>query len=141
MEAHSGLCAASAEIAAPSPPDGPPDAVRCLQEFVAGDTTEGVGFLRFGVPVGWYDHCGATGRNAIIALAGVEPAVGGDSGDLFLRRVLIEQHGQHERPARVMAVNSAAQITSVYSRLQMLMLRQTLHPVPACLRAATPLCL
>ncbi len=47
----------------------------------------------------WFEHNGergsTSGRNGVMALAGVEGAVGGDGGDLLPGRDLVEQLGQH----------------------------------------------
>ena len=94
---HLGFCAASAVIPAPSSPDGSADALRCAQDFVAGDRSRGVGFPGFGVLAGRNDRGGATGCNGVVAFAGVEGAVGGDGGDLLLGRDLVQQLGQHPR--------------------------------------------
>jgi len=92
---HLGLGAASAVIAAPSSPDGPPDTLRRAQDFVAGDSPTGVGFPRLGV-LARRDYCGGTsGSDGVVALAGVESAIGGDGCDLLLGRDLVQQLGQH----------------------------------------------
>ena len=103
---HLGLRAASAVIAAPSSPDPPTDALRYAQDFVAGDGPEGVWLPGFGVLAGRYDpgrydRSSATGCDGVMALAGVEGAVGGDSGDLLLGRDLVQQFGQYGRVAHV----------------------------------------
>ena len=57
----------------------------------------GVRFPWFGVLAGRND-CGRTSSgNGVMALAGVEGAVGGDAGDLLLERDLVEQFRQHRR--------------------------------------------
>jgi len=52
-----------------------------------------------GVLAGRYDRCGTASSYGVVALAGVERAVGGDAGDLVLGRDLVEQFGQHGRIA------------------------------------------
>lgn len=81
---HLCLGPASAVIAAPSSPDGPPDARRRAQDFVPDDWPGGVGFPRSSVLAGRDDCSGATGRKGVMALASVEDAVGGDGCDLRL---------------------------------------------------------
>ena len=98
---HLGLCAASAVIPAPSSPYGPADALRCPQDFVASDSPGGVGFPGFGVLAGWNDGSGTSSSYGVMALAGVEGAVGSDAADLLVGRNLIEQFGQHGRIAHV----------------------------------------
>jgi len=86
-------------IAAPSSPDGPTDALRGAQDLVACDGPGGVGLPGFGVLAGRDDGGGTAGRDGVMAVAGVEGAVGGDGGDLLLRRDLARQLGQHGRIA------------------------------------------
>jgi hypothetical protein len=69
--------------------------------FVAGDRPGGVGLPGFGVLAGRDDRGGTAGGDGVMALAGVEGAVGGDAGDLLIGRDLVEQFGQHGRVADV----------------------------------------
>lgn len=88
-------------IAAPSPPDGPPDAHRYAQDFVARDDPCGIGFLGLGV-LAREDNCGGTARgDGIVALAGVEGAIGCDARDPLLGQDLVEQLGQYRRITHV----------------------------------------
>lgn len=91
------LCfdAASAVIPAPSSPDGPSDALRCPQDFVAGDRAGGVGFPGFSVLSGRDDRGSAAGSDGIMTFARVKSAIRGDAADLLLGRDLVEQFGQH----------------------------------------------
>jgi hypothetical protein len=98
---HLGFCAASAVIAAPSSPYGSAHTLRCAQDLVAGDCPGGVALPWFGVLAGWDDRSRPTGSDGVMALAGVEGAVGGDGPDLLLGRDLIEQLWQHGRVAHV----------------------------------------
>ncbi len=68
---HLGFNAASAVVAAPSSPDGPPEALRCPQYLVASDSPGGAGFSGLGVSPRWDDRVGAPGCDRIVALAGV----------------------------------------------------------------------
>ena len=86
---HLGLCAASAVIPAPSSTDCPADALGCPQDIVAGDRSRGVGLPRFGVLAGRDDRGRATGRDGVMAVAGVEGTISGDAGDLLFVRYLV----------------------------------------------------
>jgi hypothetical protein len=90
-----------AKLAAPSSPDGPADALRCAQDFVACDCTGGVRFTDFGVLPRRDDGGRAAGGDGVMALAGVEGAVGGDGGDVLVGRDLVQQLGQHRRVADI----------------------------------------
>ncbi len=92
---HLGLGATSAVLPAPSSPDGSTDTLRCAQDLVAGDRPGGVGLPGFGILARWDDRCGTAGSDGIMALAGVESAVGGDGGNFLLGWDLIEQFRQH----------------------------------------------
>jgi len=81
---------ASAVIAAPSSPDRPTEALRCVQGFVPCDCSGSVGLPWLGVLSGRYDRGSATGSDGVMALAGVESAISGDAGDLLIRRDLVE---------------------------------------------------
>lgn len=83
---HLGLCTASAVVAAPSSPDGPPDALRRPQDFVARDGTGGVWLPRFGVLAGWDDGSGTAGGDGVVAFACVEGAICCDAGDFLAWR-------------------------------------------------------
>lgn len=61
----------------------------------------GYGIARFRFPGRALDRCGPTRGDGVVALAGVESAVGGDSGDLLFGRDLVEQFGQHRGVANV----------------------------------------
>lgn len=41
------------------------------------------------------DRGGLTGGHGVVALAGMECAVGGETGDLMIRRNLVEKSGRH----------------------------------------------
>ena len=88
-------------IAAPSSPDGPTDALRCAQDFVAGDGPGGVWLPGLGVLARRDDRCGPTGRDGLVALAGVEGTVGGDAGNLLIGRDLVEKLRQYGRVADI----------------------------------------
>ena len=69
---------------------------------------QGLAFLRGGsepLMRHWFEHNGerggATGGDGVVALAGVDCAVGGDAGDLLFGRDLVEQLGRHGRVAHV----------------------------------------
>ena len=68
-------------IVAASLPVGPTDALRCPEDVVTCDRTGGVRLPRFGVFALWYDCVSLAGGDRVMALAGVDGAIGGDSGD------------------------------------------------------------
>lgn len=98
---HLGFCATSAVVAAPSSPDGSTDAFRRPQDFVSRDRPGGIGLPEFGILAGRYDSGGPTGRDRVMALAGVEGTIGGDAADLLFGRDLVQQFWQHRRIAYV----------------------------------------
>ena len=145
---HLRLDAASAVIAAPSSPDGPPDALRFAQDLVARDSTGRVWLPGLGVLAGRYDRSGATGRNGVMALAGVEGTVGGDAGDLLIGRDLVKQLGQHGRIAHItgrelggpdlqclLVSSPSRRMFHAPAGQRMWILRQTRRLAPPCLRA------
>ncbi len=67
---HLRFDAASAVIPAPSSPDGPSDALRCPQDFVAGDGPGGIGCPGTGVPAGRDDRGGTASGDGVMALVG-----------------------------------------------------------------------
>ena len=97
---HLGLCTASAVMAAPSSPDGSTQTLRSPQDFVARNSTWCVWRPGFGVLAGRNDRRGTSGRDGVMAFAGVEGAVGVDSGDLLAVWDLVELFGQHPSPVR-----------------------------------------
>lgn len=94
---HLGLGATSAVIAAPSSPYGPPDALRCPQDVVAGDRPCGVRLPGLGVLAGRDNRGGTAGCDGVVALAGVESTICRDAGDLLVGWYLVQKFGQHGR--------------------------------------------
>ena len=94
---HLGFCAASAVIAAPSSPDCPPDALRCAQDLVAGDSPGCVGLPGLGVLARRDDRRGTARGDGVVALAGVESTICRDAGDLLVGWYLVQKFGQHGR--------------------------------------------
>ena len=74
---------------------------RDAQGLVARDRSGGVGLPRFGGLARRDDRGRATCGNGVMALAGVEGAVGGDAADRLIGRDLVAQFGQHGRIADV----------------------------------------
>jgi hypothetical protein len=68
---------------------------------LAGDRAGGDCLPGFGVRAGQDDRGGAEGGDGVMALAGVEGTVGGDSGDLLIGRDPVESFGRHRRVADV----------------------------------------
>ena len=101
---HLGFDAASAVIAGPSLPDRPAEAFGCAQGLVTRDRSGSVRLPRFTVFPSRYDCRWAAGDNCVVTLPGVEGTVGGDAGDLLIRRDLVEQLGQHGRVAHIVCV-------------------------------------
>ena len=60
-----------------------------------------VGLPRFGVLTGWYDGGSTAGDNGVMALAGVESAVGSDAADLLVGGDMGKQCGPHGRIADI----------------------------------------
>ena len=98
---HFGFDAALSVIAAPSSPDCSAKAFRCAQGRVACNRSGGAGFRGLGVLAGRNNGCSTSGRDGVMALAGVERAVCGDAGDRLFARDMVGQPGQHGRVAHV----------------------------------------
>lgn len=94
---HLGFDAAPAVVTAPSSPNGSTEAFRRAKCLVPRDCPRCVGLPRLGVFAGRYDGRSTAGGDGVVALAGVEGAVGGDAGDLLIGRDLVEQFRQHGR--------------------------------------------
>ena len=132
---HLGLGAASAVIAAPSSPDGPPDALRCAQDLVAGDRPGGVGLPGLGVLAGWDDRGSPAGGDRVMALAGVEGPSAVTLAISCPGGIWSSRSGSMGASPTSLVVNSAALISNDFSSIPMWILRQTRRFVPPCLRA------
>src|SRR6056297_1396029 len=125
---------AHAVVSAPFSPDGPTEVFRGTQSLVTGDRPGGRWLPWLGVLAGRDDGVCAAVCNGVMALARVVGSVRGNRSDLYIRRNLVQQLGQHRRVADLALVISMARISSVCSSTPRWILRHRRCFEPPCLR-------